>query len=484
MLDNTMQRMIITLIGLLLLMSSSAMAVEEHLVVYSGDSEENVTTALQRISISGEFTFETIDSLTFPDPAGLWAIGPKDSWDCSSPMDARAIKGLIDEAIDATFQAQYDKGIKLIDQAMEFLACEPIDSLIGRAMFVRAMIACNSGQHIGEIHYGDSNRTMDFFVYANAADLALDWDDSFPPTCETINLRGEKETWEAKNNFDFAKQRVQDAKTEKTMQVPVFKILGDLEIEINVNGTVPTPSMINVAWNIGDTPHKRIIMLDTYQNLTLVAEKPWREIVLAGPVDDTRNEDVVKATFADRSEYAIDVVTMHEDESISVYTFYPTSEEVPFYVHPRRYPRSDDPPGRHGAAGALGIAGAYTLAGNSHYVGARLLGRIRIVSGLHLAFSGSLGVTNYKGHHLLLPTVDIGVRYQFIVKHARPFIGAQALVTFTNNPELSPIHVAGLACGGISIEVDEHILAPFIEACGGGGTLTGIVQISAGIAFQ
>ncbi len=447
------------------------------MVVYTGGTQAQTAALLEAHDVTGR-TYEPLESLSFPGMNGLWTIGSNTQWDCTAAAHADVVQKLLDEAERFIFALDYAETLEKINVAMGHLACRPVHSLIGRAMFLRAMVACNSGGGEREQQfYGDADQTVMFLEFANAADPAIEWNRVYSPTCAVVDAIGNIETLDVKANFEFAKTKAQEATVSKESFQPLTRFM-TIELAINANGHVVSPSMLELRWTLHEQEYSRIAMVHEAP-ITLVDEAAWRQIIAEGPSDNATAQNVIVETFKTRDVLAVDIAVLNRTPPL-LYAYYPGSKDVPFHVYTLAPAQTQEP-----TKGAFGAAVAWQYAGNAHFVGPRLVGRVRLVKGLHLTVGGGLGINTPNTPHLfLLPTVEAGAQYVFEPSRVHPHVGGRALFTFSNNPASPPVYVVGLACGGVSVKVSDHLLAPFFEACGGGGSLTFMTQVSLGMLFQ
>lgn len=453
-----------------------------HRVLYSGGTHDEAANMLAaHFGVQGDFTFVPLADAPFPGEHGLWAVGARDAWACTETATADRVQARLDDATDALFNLQYEEAIAQINAAMGHLACAPVHSLIGRAMFLRGMVACMSGARVGDRIYGDAARTLDFFLYAAAADPAVAWDASFPPTCEVLE-HGVPDDFDAAENFAFAKEAAVERRDDRALWTPAETYLDDLDIALASRDAVPTPSMVDLQWQTDGRAHRRIIMLDMHERLVLVSHAGWQGLLREGPDASDTHARVIRLSFEGESASVVDVLTMAPNGSAELYAFYPAAEQMPFHAYAPYRPES--PPASVVAPKSMvGFGGMYSLVAHSSFAGPSVFAHVRLHGGLMLHVGAGVGFTEFDDTLWVLPAAELGLRYRVRGRRAEPFFGGHALVTFTNDPARSPVHIAGLGCGGIALHPADHLIAPFVEACGGGGTLQGVARFSLGVAF-
>ena len=476
----------VTLVLLVGLMALPAFAQDARQIVYTGGTEEQARAAALKLDL-GEATFAPMSSFTFPGTNGLWQVGTEDAWDCTTMASDTDIATQIEQATDLFFAAEYEAARRLVDSALEHVACHPGEALVADALYLRGMIACMAEQTRADgSPIGSDTRAVDFFLYAHAANTRIAWNVEFPPTCRVANHYGTTEgEFDAKENFEFAHQAVLQARADSARWLPIARF-GTEPVTVSgmrQDGRASSPSVHHVTWTFNGKERSRMVAVDANRALTLVTETAWSALLTSGPGADVASEAVLKESMANLAD-TVTVIVMNSGVPSLVYSVYPSAQVRPVVVHelPRvqaqmRVDTSRLPAGGIGASALLAIVGPGT------YFGPSFVGRAHLVGGLHLHVEAALAFLKFEEYEFMLPVAMFGLRYHIGFKVVQPNIGVEAMVTFTNHPDRTPVLVGALGCGGISVKANDRV-SPIVTLCGGYGMFGPASLLQAGVLFH
>lgn len=481
-------RRFIVLMGMLLGVSTAAAADNTgRLVVYSGEMEgaqiEAARVAHEYHLNGGSMSYRDLEDLAFPGEHGLIVHGAK-TWHCSQKEMPSYIDDLIEKAVSHVDELELAKALEALESIVERLACAPDRQKIGKVMFLLGYVSFINGDAMAGIHY---------FEYAAAADSEIQWDKGYAPEAGDQNIKGYFD--EAKASADRARRGI------SVFQRPVEIVpeTASITIEGMYSETkIPVPGMLTLTWDNLGVERKMLAMVDAMNPVTIITRSGFEEIMREGPTGGEMRDEIVLSALSALGYDTVTVVVMHEEKQVQLYTWSNEDPENPFHIHlPEEAENGNTDPvvKVRSPFHTLSVSATYMPIGPNHFTGFSLWGDVGFKRGLglRLHIGGGLGLAGDSDGYFLymLPYVELGPRWVFDPAPApnlRIMVGGHLLLGFQNAEGQLPIEAAGLGCGGLIVKPNARPGLPsppnpFFEVCGGGGSITGMLEVRVGIAF-